>query len=174
MEGMNLTKAQVARRQLGTALALYLDDLDPVSVHTLDCAGAEIAEHLTRKRGDEPFSSHALATFSDVDAPKIRHLRNQFCNAFKHATTHKGEERDDRKLLERFSDLQNDHALFVTWYDYALAQTRCRSRHKCFKRGTLRSIPKSSTAMSTKRLIRRFFRNCQSSPAKNGSRHCGT
>ncbi len=124
MKRMNLTKAQVARHQLGTALALFLDDLDPVSVHTLACAGCEIVEHLARKKGELPFSDHALATFPDLDATKIRHLRNQFWNAFKHAMTHKGKERDDRKLLARFNDLQNDHTLFVGWYDYANAAKR--------------------------------------------------
>ena len=48
---MNLDKTQVARRHLGTALVLFLDDLDPVSVHSLACAGCEVAEHLTRKAG---------------------------------------------------------------------------------------------------------------------------
>jgi hypothetical protein len=120
MKGMNLTKAQVARRQLGTALALFLDDRDPVSVHALACAGGEIAEHLTHKAGVRPFSSHALATFPDLDTKKLRRLRNQFWNAFKHATTRKDVERDDRKLLKRFNDLQNDHTLFIGWYDYAM------------------------------------------------------
>lgn len=32
-------KAAVARRQLGTALALFLDDSDPISVHCLACGG---------------------------------------------------------------------------------------------------------------------------------------
>jgi hypothetical protein len=36
---MKLDKTQVARRHLGTALALFLDDRDPVPVHTLACAG---------------------------------------------------------------------------------------------------------------------------------------
>jgi hypothetical protein len=116
MKGMNLTKVQVAHRQLGTGLKLFLSNHDPVSVHALACAGGGIAEHLTRKRGEQPFSSHALATFPDLDAKKIRRLRNQFWNAFRHASTQKGEERDDRKLLKRFNDLQNDHALFIGWY----------------------------------------------------------
>jgi len=60
---MKLDRVQVARRQLGTALELFIDDLDPVSVHTLACAGGEVAEHLTRKSGAEPFTSHVLATF---------------------------------------------------------------------------------------------------------------
>jgi hypothetical protein len=59
---MNLDKTQVARRHLGTALALFLDDLDPVSVHTLACAGCEVVEHLTRKAGVEPFSTSRSRT----------------------------------------------------------------------------------------------------------------
>jgi hypothetical protein len=121
MRSMNLDKAQVARRQLGTALALFIDDLDPISVHTLACAGGEIAEHLTRKAGAKPFTSHALATFPDLKIEDVRRLQNQFWNAFKHAVTRDGNERNDRELLERFSDLQNDHTLFVGWYDYMLA-----------------------------------------------------
>jgi hypothetical protein len=53
---MKLDKTEIARRQLGTALALFLEDTDPVSVHALACAGCEIAEYLTRKAGEEPFS----------------------------------------------------------------------------------------------------------------------
>lgn len=124
MKGMKLDKAEVARRQLGTALALFLDDLDPVSVHALACGGGEIAEHLTRKVGAVAFSTHAHAIFPDLKPKDIRRFRNQFWNSFKHATTHKGEDRDDRTLLKRFNDLQNDHALFVGWYDYMMATRR--------------------------------------------------
>ena len=121
MEGMKLDKVKVARRQLCTALAPFIEDLDPVSVHTLACAGGEIAKHLTHKAGAKPFSSYALATFPDLDMKEIRRLQRQFCNAFKHATTHGGKERADQKLLRQFNDLQNDHMLFVGWYDYMLA-----------------------------------------------------
>ena|SRR5215831_12237491 len=82
---MKLDKTEIARRQLGTALALFLQDCDPVSVHALACAGCEIAEHLTRKAGEEPFSTHALLTFPDLDIGKIRRLKNQYWNAFKTA-----------------------------------------------------------------------------------------
>jgi hypothetical protein len=113
MKEIKLDKIKVA-----TALALFIDDLDPVSVHTLACAGGEVAEHLTHKAGAKPFSSHALATFPDLEIKDIRRLQRQFWNAFKHATTRDGKERDDdRKLLERFNDLQNDHTLFVGWSD---------------------------------------------------------
>jgi hypothetical protein len=118
---MKLDKTEIARRQLGTALALFLEDSDPVSVHTLACAGCEIAEYLTHKAGVEPFSTHALATFPDLDIGKIRQLQNQYWNAFKHARTRGGIEREDSELLERFGDAVNDHTLFIGWHDYMLA-----------------------------------------------------
>jgi hypothetical protein len=118
---MNLDKTEVARRHLGTSLSLFLDDLDPVSVHTLACAGCEIAEHLTRKAGAKPFSTHALATFPDLSIKEIRRLQNQYSNAFKHATTRAGVERADQELLAQFDDETNNHALLIGWYDYMLA-----------------------------------------------------
>jgi hypothetical protein len=118
---MTLNKTEVARRQLGTALALFLEDSDPVSVHTLACAGREIAEHLARKAGEEPFSTHALLTFPDVSRAKLGSLQNQYWNAFKHALTRGGFEREDWELLERFKDEINDHMLFWGWHDYMLA-----------------------------------------------------
>src|SRR5580658_530315 len=107
MQGMKLDKAQVARRQLGTALALFIADFDPVSVHTLACAGGEVAEYLTRKAGVQPFADHALITFPDAKMKEIRDLQHQFSNAFKHATLKGGGDRNDQALLERFNDLQN-------------------------------------------------------------------
>ena len=118
---MKLDKTEIARRQLGTALALFLEDSDPVSVHTLACAGCEIAEYLTDKAGEKPFSTHALATFLDLKIGEIRQLQNQYWNAFKHARTRGGIEREDRELLERFGDEVNDHTLFIGWYDYQQA-----------------------------------------------------
>ncbi len=116
-----LQKTEIARRQLGTALALFLEDYDPVSAHTLACAGCELAAHLTRKAGKEPFAAHVMAIFPDFDIKRIRRVQNQYWNTFKHATTLNGQEREDQELLERFSDSVNDHTLFVGWYDYGRA-----------------------------------------------------
>ena len=35
--------AELARRQLGTALYLFLNDLDSISVHSLACGGGELS-----------------------------------------------------------------------------------------------------------------------------------
>src|SRR5262245_14136594 len=118
---MKLDKTEIARRQLGTALMLFLEDSDPVSVHTLACAGCEIAEYLTHKAGEKPFSTHVLLTFPDLDIGNLRQLQNQYCNAFKHARTRGGIERQDSELLERFGDEVNDHTLLIGWHDYQQA-----------------------------------------------------
>jgi hypothetical protein len=114
-----LTKLDAARRQLGVAFDLYIRDLDPVSVQCLACGAGEILDSLAGQAGTEPFTTHILKTHPDLDTAKIKGIRNQFWNAFKHATTRGGEIRDDTELLEAFSDEQNDGALFIGWHDYS-------------------------------------------------------
>jgi hypothetical protein len=62
--------------------------------------------------------NHILATVPDFDIGRIRKVQRQYCNAFKHAETRKGKERDDSDLLGRFNDTVNEHTLYVGWYDY--------------------------------------------------------
>lgn len=119
---MSKLKIASARRQLGTALSLYLQDLDPVSVHCLAGGGCELIEHYAKKAGAQPFTSHVLKTFPEMKIQEVRKLQRRYWNAFKHAThQHSGKERDDDELLEQFTDEQNDHVLFIGWYDYAAA-----------------------------------------------------
>jgi hypothetical protein len=57
------------------------------------------------KAGAQLFISLALATFPDVEITEARRLQNQYWNAFKHATTRGGEEREvNYDLLRRFTD----------------------------------------------------------------------
>src|SRR6516165_7429889 len=118
---MTLNKVHVARRQLGAALALFLEDLDPIVVQVLACTAGEIAEYLAVKAGGQPFSARALATFRNTSWRDIRRARNQFWSSFKYATTHDDDEESYSRLMSGFSDLQNDHALLVGWYDLMLA-----------------------------------------------------
>jgi len=115
------SKIEAARRQLGTALHLYLNDFDPVSVLCLAGGGCEVIEHYVSKAGGEPFISLTLETHPDLDAAKLHRTQRRYWNAFKHALDLKGRERDDQKLLADFEDTQNDHMLFIGWYDYAQA-----------------------------------------------------
>jgi hypothetical protein len=114
---MSQLKIECARRQLGTALDLYLRDLDPVSVHCLANGGCEVIEHQARKAGAEPFVSRILKTRSDLGIKKLRIAQRKYWNAFKHALKY-GKEREDDPLLAQFRDEMNDAALFVGWADY--------------------------------------------------------
>ncbi|MBB4041815.1 hypothetical protein GGR34_003496 [Microvirga flocculans] len=120
---MNL-KVESARRQLGTALALYLMDHDPVSVHCLAGGGCEVIEFYAGKSA-APFVTQVLNENPNIDLERFRRLQRQYWTAFKHATRWVGKgkavERDDDELLYQFTDEQNDVALFIGWSDYAKA-----------------------------------------------------
>jgi hypothetical protein len=118
---MSHLKIEAARRQLGHALDLFLQDRDPVSVHCLAGGGCGLIEYHATKAGGEPFTSFMLKTNPDLDIKTIRKRQRQYWTAFKHATTHEGDERDDDHLLSRFTDENNDVALYVGWYDYGQA-----------------------------------------------------
>ena len=64
---MSDLKIECARRQLGTALHLYLRDLDPVSVHCLANGGCELIEFYAKKAGAKPFVLHILETQPKLD-----------------------------------------------------------------------------------------------------------
>lgn len=114
-----MDKAQAARRQLGTALSLYLEDRDPVSVHTLACAGAELAESLSVAAGTTPFRFFRTNEKGrEITDQEFTRLRNLFANAFKHYSGRNGKDRQDDALLQGFSDVDNDERLFIGWFDY--------------------------------------------------------
>jgi hypothetical protein len=121
---MRFDKTHVARRQLGAALALFLEDLDPIVVHVLACTAGEVAEYLAVKASGQPFTARALATFRNNSWRDIRRARNQFWNSFRYATTHDDDQEGYSGLMSGFSDLQNDHALLVGWYDLMLASKK--------------------------------------------------
>src|SRR3984893_17563653 len=100
----SLTKLNVARHQLGTALDLFIRDRDPISVQCLACGGCEVSEAIATAENLKPFSSHILESVPDIDMRKIRRLKNQYWNAFKHLTTHAGEVRDDFETLGSFNN----------------------------------------------------------------------
>lgn len=112
-----MDKLEVARRQLGTALHLYLEDGDSVSIQSLAAGGGEIAEHLAASLAKPNFFSIAAET-SSLSLKEMRQARNVYWNVFKHFTDQKGGVRDDESLLEAFTDASNELKLFLGWFDY--------------------------------------------------------
>jgi len=113
-----MDKSEVARRQLGVALDMFLRKQDPISIHTLAMAGGEIAEWLAKKAGAEPFIGHIQRTFPGMTESEIRRIQRKFSNAFKHALTKKGGDRGDDSLIESFDPDVNVHVLWHSWKDY--------------------------------------------------------
>jgi hypothetical protein len=155
---MTLDKIHVARRQLGVALALFLEDLDPIVVHVLACTAGEVAEYLAVKATGQPFTARALATFRNNSWRDIRRARNQFWSSFRYATTHDDDRGGYSSLMSGFSDLQNDlmlvskklpieAQLFQSWY-FALYPEKLGSEAYLSRDETLfpglRDLPRSS------------------------------
>lgn len=113
-----MDKLEVARRQLGTALHLFLHELDPVSVHVLLCGGAEVAEGLASAAEKPIMRKFALASRPEMTDREYSSLRTSTWNAFKHANGWKGKPRDDRATLENFNDADHAERLFAAWFDY--------------------------------------------------------
>lgn len=116
--GLTELKLKVGRAQLATALDLFVRDKDPISVQCLACGGGEVIEGIAHLKGIEPFSTHMLEEHPHLNFARLKGIRNQYWNAFKHLIDLKGVVRDDEALLSSFDDTKNDAALFVGWRDY--------------------------------------------------------
>jgi hypothetical protein len=106
-----LTKIEVARRQLVTAIRLFFDNADSVSVYTLGHAAAEILDRLCRHRGKMSFRGEIKSVhgFTDKELKRIAELGKDF---FKHA------DRDPDGELSDFADTLNDAVLAMATTDY--------------------------------------------------------
>ena len=113
-----MDKGEVARRQLGVALDMFIRGQEPVSAHTLAMAGGEIAERLAENAGAETLMSHIRATFPNRAEQDLRRIQRKFYNAFKHAIKRDGTDRQDAYILEDFDPRINDHVLYHGWHDY--------------------------------------------------------
>jgi len=113
-------KAEAARRQLGTALHLWLEDLDPVSVQVLASGGCEVAEALAKQVGTA-HSKFIMEFNDDIKEEKLKGLRNTLWNAMKHASKKNGTPRDDEMLLATPLEKENEERLYEGWFN--LSQT---------------------------------------------------
>jgi hypothetical protein len=99
---MNITKLDAAKSQLATAIWLYFEDCDPVSVHTLVMAASEIIDRLCESKGTPTWR----CSFSTMIIPEWRkEFVRRFYKArnfFKHAS-----------VLENFSDELNLVSIFM-------------------------------------------------------------
>lgn len=116
-----MDRTGLVRRLLGAGTQLFINDADPFTVHCLTCSAGEHAAFLARSVSGTTFNDHIAVTFPEKGIEDIRKLRNQYWTPIKHASSHGGKPKDVEKELFGFSDADNDHMLFVVWYDYMMS-----------------------------------------------------
>ena len=104
MSTITVTKMDAARRQLRTAIDLWADDAEPVSIHTLAYSAHKIVHDLNRKKNGPRML---------LDMPNIRKdRRSEFANMiardanfFKHADGRKYKDQDSIEFTAALNDM---------------------------------------------------------------------
>lgn len=106
---MDVTKLQAAKNQLATAIRLYFDDDDPISIHTLATAAGEIIDRLCESRGLPSMRDDLLKNIVADRRKEVVTALNNARNFFKHASGRSGPE----EVLRDFSDERNLFAILM-------------------------------------------------------------
>jgi hypothetical protein len=82
-----VTKYDAAKRQLETAVLLYFNEMDPVSIHTLAAAGYNILRDINTKKGGDPMllKDDAAKLVKPEQLGEFKKKMNEAENFFKHA-----------------------------------------------------------------------------------------
>lgn len=115
---MPLTPFFVARSQLLTAIDLFFEDRDAVSVQALAGNARELLESLCRLRGIEPMTELLLRDHPGRPKKDIYAALNLYRNCFKHVGDTEAARKDDQLTLDQFDDSKNDYLLYVCVEDY--------------------------------------------------------
>lgn len=109
---LTVTKTNVARRQLVTAVTLFFQGSDAVSIFTLAANAWEIIDALCTRNGVESMSSQAREYIAADKDLKRDYINSPFRNFFKHA------DRDPDEVLQDFDESKVDGILFLAVEDY--------------------------------------------------------
>lgn len=82
---LNITKLDAAKRQLESAILLYFNYCDPISIHTLVAASYNVLRDLNEKRKGELMLKDCWQFLDDKEAKTFRRQVNGAENFFKHA-----------------------------------------------------------------------------------------
>lgn len=108
-----VTKFEAARRQLVTAIRLFFEEGDSVSVYSLAHASWEVLDALCKHRGLTRFRNQ-MSGATGMTEQEIKKIASYGRNFFKHAND------DPDDVLEDFSDGLNDHVLIGATMDFGM------------------------------------------------------
>jgi hypothetical protein len=126
IEVIKLTKLEVARRQLDTAIRLWFADGEPVSIHSLAYAAYEIIHVVSKiknpNRQDLLFDSLQIA---DEIRGEFNHLMKKDANFFKHA-------KKDHSLETEFHPMLSDMFILFAIFGIELAGEKLNVSESAF------------------------------------------
>ncbi len=130
-----LTKLEVARRQLATAIDLFFAGRDVLSVYSLATNAWEVVDVLCRNAGVKSFSVEARENVPAGKDLKLSYINSPYRNFLKHADT------DCEKTLPPLPDSQVEGVLFLAVEDYLRLNGRSPVQFQVFQLWYLAKYP---------------------------------
>jgi|GEM_PF-959556 len=110
-----ITKKDAAVCQLDTAIKMFFENSDPISIHTLAGAASIVFEDLCKKKRLPIFFDFVPDTFHQNTVEELHISFRKSRNFFKHAKD------DSKEELTTFDDEDNELLLYACAYDCATA-----------------------------------------------------
>ena len=123
----SLTKIDVARRQLVTAIRLLFDGEDSVSIFSLAANAWEVIDVLCNKAGVDSFSNQAREQIQGGKDLKRDFINSPYRNFFKHA------DQDGEAVLLPLKDSDVDSLIFLAVEDYLRFQKKSPVEFQVFQ-----------------------------------------
>jgi hypothetical protein len=109
--GYEITKQDVASSQLATAIWLWANEWDPISIHVLASAAAEIIRVLRRAKGGLPMRSEILDALASEFTEEVENFFKASFNFMKHGTK-------DYNAVLRFNPNESEWVIYHACVDY--------------------------------------------------------
>ena len=122
-----LSKTDIARRQLVTAIQLFFDDSDPVSICTLAANAWEVIDVLCNNNDIGSISNQSRSHIPNGKDLKRDYINSSYRNFFKHAD----QDVDDK--LDGFDDQKCDNVIFLAAEDYMRFNTKSPLEFQVFQ-----------------------------------------
>ena len=115
---MGLCPLVVARSQLLTAIDIFFNDRDPVSVHVLASNAREMLESLCRLAAGEPIAELFLRDHPNKPKKDVYATLNLYRNCFNRVGKTWEERKSEQAILNQFDDGKNEYLLYVCVENY--------------------------------------------------------
>jgi hypothetical protein len=142
-----LSKTDIARRQLVTAIRLFFDDSDPVSVYTLAANAWEVIDVLCNSNDIDSISNQSRSHIPIGEDLKRDYINSPYRNFFKHA------DRDVGAMLDGFDDQKCDSIIYLAAEDYMRFKKESPLEFQVFQLWYLALFPEKVTDDALAKLL---------------------